>query len=403
MNRAGRITVLSAVLGLSSLALFGCGSSSSSSSATNDSAINIMATGVFQSAVISLPDAEPALKAAVAQWNAAGGVHGRKINLTICDDQFNPNLAEGCARQAVSNHDVAVISPYAYYSTNDIPILQAAGIPFVYGEFAETIDGTSSVSFPRDAGVPGLYAALGIQLAKEGCTKTGAVVASYSASTLGAQWLKNGLQAVSHSDSLSQVSVPNTEVDFSAPVATLLADKVNCLVSINTIQATTGVINALHASGKANVKLGGLSSEFTAQSLQALGSEANGLIIVGQQYRPTDTQVPAVQAAAKALHSYDPKVTFSTPFAYGGYQAVQVMEQLLGQMHGSITATTVLKALQSFCPKPGLFAGFCYSASAPVAQFPRAKNWGYLVWKAESGKAVLTSPTFETTGIAQLP
>src|SRR5258708_9102315 len=41
--------------------------------------------------------------------NHHGGINGRPLSVTFCDDHDNPSGAEQCARQAVSNRDVAVV------------------------------------------------------------------------------------------------------------------------------------------------------------------------------------------------------------------------------------------------------------------------------------------------------
>ena len=84
-----------------------CGSSPSSSASSGSSSsapIDVMAIGVFQSSALSLPDAVGALKAHVSAVNDAGGVNGRKINLIVCNDNFDPNTAADCARQTGTPH-----------------------------------------------------------------------------------------------------------------------------------------------------------------------------------------------------------------------------------------------------------------------------------------------------------
>src|SRR3981081_4816567 len=50
---------------------------------------------------LGLPDRLAAVKAAVRHVNAHGGIRGRPLQLENCDDQNDPNLAQGCARQLV--------------------------------------------------------------------------------------------------------------------------------------------------------------------------------------------------------------------------------------------------------------------------------------------------------------
>ena len=387
MNPKRTVAMSTALLGACSLILAGCGSSSSSGP-TSKSTVKVMAMGVFASTVISLPDALAALKAGVAQVNASGGANGHQIDLTICDDGFDPNKAAACARQAVSEGDVAVIAPYEYFSANALPVLEAAKIPIIYNHLSADIDGKSPISYPRDAGTPGVYATLGIELAKEGCTNVGAIVAAFPAAALGAKWLETGLKSVTSSATLKQQPIPATAADVSAPVAKLVSSGIDCFVSVSAAETAAQAAKAVRTSGHSEIKLGAVSSEYDAASLQTLGSIAEGLIITGQEYRPSDTDVPAVQAASKALDKYQPGAKFNTSFAMGAWDSVRVLAQVIAKINGDVTPASVATAAASTSPPTDLYAGFSYSAPAPVSAYPQAKNWKYLLWKVTGGKAV---------------
>src|SRR6266852_7357133 len=73
-------------------------------------------------------------KAAADYVNAHGGAGGHKIQVDTCHDQADPSLSTTCARQAVANHDVAVVAPLILTSGNVIPILAQAHIPY-FGAF----------------------------------------------------------------------------------------------------------------------------------------------------------------------------------------------------------------------------------------------------------------------------
>src|ERR1700728_1260690 len=103
------------------LAVSACASSSSSGgsasggggSSASGSALKIMAFGQFQASTFSYPEGRDAILAAVKYYNAHGGFSGHQVQVTVCNDQGNPNLARQCAQQAVSDHDVAVLGSYS--------------------------------------------------------------------------------------------------------------------------------------------------------------------------------------------------------------------------------------------------------------------------------------------------
>jgi len=350
-----------------------------------------MGVGTFQSPTLSLPDAAPSLTAHVDQINAAGGVNGRKVKLILCDDKDDPNTAADCARRAVSEKVVAVLETYTGHSPQIVPVLEAAKIPLLYNPSVASVDGTSDISFPRDTGVMSIYAGLGIELAKAGCKKGGAVVLSVAPTQLAAQWLERGFKA--QGASFAQASVGATQADFSAPVAKLLSQGVDCLVPVTAPDQGPKIVIAAQQSGK-KVRIGAVSSEFSSTALKTLGASAEGMIITGAEYLPADTAVPAVKDALDGMKQYQPNVAPVTAFSMDGWASVTALEQVLQNVDGQPTAESVLQAAGKTSPKTGLLADFSWQDEAPDTDFPRVKNWGYLVWTVKSGKAVLSSDGF---------
>lgn len=389
--------LLAAVGALAALAvsLTACASSGRSSgtttSASSSGAIKVMAISVLQSSALSFPDETAAMKANVDSINASGGINGKKIDLITCNDQFDPNLASDCARQAASDGVVAVVQPFEPYTQQVDPILQVAGIPMVYGEFASSADGTSPISFLRDAGVPGGYAAVGVELAKLGCKRIGAVVVQAVNNLLGATWIGNG--AKSQGAAFIQTPVSEDQADFSAPVAELISQGADCIVPDTLPQQGAKVVTAIAQSGH-HIRVGAISPEFPPAQLTALGSASDGLILAGQNYLPTDTSVAAVRAVIAGMKKYTPSVPLEDSFGIDGWASISALEQVLKSVSGPVTAASVMKAAGTVTYDTGLLANFSAAASAPVSTFPRAKNWSYLVWTVKNGKAVLNRPDF---------
>lgn len=385
-----RLLAAVGALGALALALTACGPASASGSAKSGE-INVMAISVVQSSSLSFPDESAAMQANVDTINAAGGIGGKKINLIVCNDQFDPNVAAKCARQAVSDDVAAVLEPFEPYTQEVDPILQAAGIPMVYSEFSTTTDGSSPVAFLRDAGVPGGYASLGIGLAKEGCKKIGAVVVQESNNLLGETWLANG--AKTRGVPVIQAPVTQDQADFSSPVARLVSQGADCIVPDTLPQQGAKVVSAAAQSGHP-VRIGAISAEFAAPQLAALGPAANGMLLTGQNYQPSDTSVPAVKAVVAGMAKYSPKVPLQDNFGIGGWASVTGLEQILKSIHGPVTKNSVTQAAAKTTYDTGLYAPFSASSLPPVSAFPRAKNWSYLMWTVQRGKPVLKSRQF---------
>lgn len=381
-----------------------CSSSGSSGNGSGGSSassapIRIMGEGVFNSPEVSLPDAEAAMKAAVATINAAGGVNGHQLSLDVCDDQNDPNLASGCARSAVSNHDVAVVSAYTAYTPEIVPILQAASIPYFNTTPSEQIDFTSPDEFPLTGGLYGETAALGQAMVADGCTKIGQVVAGTTVNEQGAEWLEKG--AKSKGASVVSVQVSNTATDFAAPVAQLESSGVQCIVTDTAPPAAPKIVTAVVQSGK-KLPIGAVSPEFGDQTLQTMGAEADGMVLVGHGYRPADT-VPAVAAIRNGMAKYTPGTPPTEAFSIDAWTAVTVAASVIGHVSGTVTGASVLSAANATTSvdSNGLLAAFAFNGPSPIASLPRAKNWGYTTWKVEGGRAQLVSPKFlNLTGVS---
>jgi len=79
---------------------------------------------------------------AVAEINAAGGVNGHPIQLTILDDQSDPTTAVNSLRKLLDMHPIAVIgSSGTPPSLAMIPVATAAGVPLIsLGSSSQIID-----------------------------------------------------------------------------------------------------------------------------------------------------------------------------------------------------------------------------------------------------------------------
>src|SRR4051812_23210222 len=104
------------------------------------------------------PDAQAGAEAAAAAINKKGGIKGRKIQIGFCNTRSNANQAVACARQAVSEKAVAVVTHISTLTNLEIPILQQAKIPSVGLQTnGNAIDWTNPYSYPLVSGSTGAY------------------------------------------------------------------------------------------------------------------------------------------------------------------------------------------------------------------------------------------------------
>ena len=134
-RKPGHCGTGAAVLALAVAAVSGCGApgSAASSSGSGSGPIKIAVVDAQSGQSSSLGQWEyDGVKLAVKQANAAGGIGGRKIMLTLFDDQGDPTVTTDIAHKVASGGYVAVFG--AAESADSIamaPILQRAKIPAI--------------------------------------------------------------------------------------------------------------------------------------------------------------------------------------------------------------------------------------------------------------------------------
>jgi ABC-type branched-subunit amino acid transport system substrate-binding protein len=94
-----------------------------------------------------------AFRASARDINAHGGIGGRRVVVEICDDRSDPNQAQTCARQLVSDGVIATAANVSEFSMVEGPILDEAGIPEVGSEALNPEDTNLPTAFPLDGGI----------------------------------------------------------------------------------------------------------------------------------------------------------------------------------------------------------------------------------------------------------
>ena len=129
MHRSAKFAALLTAL---ALPLCACGSDDSSSEAGADAGpIKIMSIASFESSVYSIPQLKTAIQASVDAVNKDGGIDGRKLKVSFCNDKFDPNEATACAQRAVSEGVAAVVGGMTPPTGALAPVLEAAKIPAI--------------------------------------------------------------------------------------------------------------------------------------------------------------------------------------------------------------------------------------------------------------------------------
>ena len=379
------------------IVLTSCSSDSGGQGAASGKApIPVMVMGTFHSPALDLSDAAAAVQAKAAQVNAGGGIGGRLIKVTECDDQGNPNRALTCARQAVSDHVVAVLSPTqaSGFGAQTLPILHGAGIAAIGEPAVVAADWTSPNSFPLDPGSPARNAATVLAFKNAGCTAVGTVQVNVPAGPAVIGYIKDALDQLGGKLVLN-LPVGQSMPSYDAQIAQLVAAGAKCIDAVIFPSEEPKLLSAIRQSAKGLI-FGGISANFNQTVLNSMGAAADGILMGGAPYLPTDTSVPAVQKMLAVMKQYTPKSPAVDSYASAAWGAATLLfGSVLPSIIGDITPQAVIAGLKATKEADaGTYAPYTFGDKPPDPDFPQIREKGVLTWRVEASRPVLTSPKY---------
>src|SRR5262249_12117306 len=108
--------------------------------------------------------------------NARGGIAGHPLEVTVCDEQFDPAVAATCARQAVEDGDVSIVGSFTFFAWPLAPVIPASDIPWL-GPCCPTPPKDVPVPNSSNIGTQPMYAVGAAKKAvDDGCKKINAVI-----------------------------------------------------------------------------------------------------------------------------------------------------------------------------------------------------------------------------------
>ncbi|HSJ91740.1 MAG TPA: ABC transporter substrate-binding protein, partial [Ilumatobacter sp.] len=160
--------------------------------------------------------------------NARGGVAGRPLEVTVCDEGFDPAVATTCARQAVEEGMVSIVGSFTFFAESIVPVIAESSITW-FGACCPITPSELSNPYSFNIGNQPMYAVGAVKKAVEdGCENINAVIID------GAQVfippMENAMAALGKSFG-DTIILPPTAQDYSAEVAQATTDA-DCVISI---------------------------------------------------------------------------------------------------------------------------------------------------------------------------
>ncbi|WP_194915579.1 ABC transporter substrate-binding protein [Catenulispora rubra] len=289
--------------------------------------------------------------------NDSGGIHGRTVAATVCDDGGSGIGNQDCVHQLIDHDQVFALNATAaldyagadYVSKKDVPDVGGQPITTVYDRYPHlyAIGGSSSPRDGRTVGWNGtLYQSTEIfRFFKQRLGSVRAAVVAYNQadSTRYASQLATGLHAEGY-HVVSQ-TVDLALPDFQAVAAAMKADGTQLLFDAMDTRGNAALCNAMDAAGVnvlakvTNVENWGESVRSDYRSSPAC---RNVLWATSSSRNYEDTQYPAVAQFRAAMARYFPdQASQLSAWDLEGWAAAQWLTDAIGSCGANVTRACV--------------------------------------------------------------
>jgi ABC-type branched-subunit amino acid transport system substrate-binding protein len=384
MRKVMFVGLLSVVLALMAATAFASPRSESAAP------VKVMVIAPVGTPVQDFPDILAGAVAASRSVNKAHGIHGRPIQILFCNDNTDPNKAQACARDAVSENVVAVVA-YTLFAAQAYPILTAAGIPIIGNIVTTDADTSTTNAFPLVPGSLLMNAALPVALKAHGKHRVAGVSLDVAASRAQLVVIERGVKAAGL-EYVGGITIPNNTADNAPYIQKLKALGADSAILSLNAQGTIQLIRAGAQLG-ADI-LWAHQSQVINQStvLQPLGSLSDGMLVATSISPPTfsDRGIKVfnseMDAAAKAGVGATNDRRWTTVDAWLAIHAIQLVGN---QIKGVVTKASLMARLGK---TRGLKVEnlITWSPGTPgPSEFPRLSNGRVIFTVAKGGKLQL--------------
>jgi ABC-type branched-subunit amino acid transport system substrate-binding protein len=268
--------------------------------------------------------------------NHHGGINGRPLQVTFCDDHDNPSGAEQCARQAVSNQDVAVVGWGSISGgSNILQVLGKASIPWIGEEQFSQAENTSPDSYPIIGSLATQWLGLGQLAGQRGCKLAGVMEWNNPVGIFGLQWFERGFNAVG--GKVGPVTLVGTSATDLAPAAAAVSGKgVGCIALLLSPTQGPLAVQALQQAGS-KARLLFYPDELPQSAIAQTGgahSLAEGALTDTFYLRPSS---PKWNQAKQAVKMYAPN-----PSLLNNFNSYTEIDQLTWEAY--LVFTSVIKS-----------------------------------------------------------
>lgn len=331
-----------------------------------------------------LPDARAAAEAATQYVNNnLGGVAGRPIELIVCKEKEDPVSARDCANQLVAAGVSAVVTPASGQGEAIVPVVTAAGIPYVTSVGPTASEMTTDKSFVLSGGIPATFAGAAKFAAKRGYRQVLMFVVDAGTVVTGVKILADpAFQGAGVG--LTIVGIPVATPDSTARVSAALGQNPDAVYIVGDSTLCTSVLGAMGALDATADKL--VTSTCADQDvIEAAGPAVEGAYIFSTN--DVTSNDPDTVTFRTVMAQYAPG-TDIYGFAFSGYQPVLGLVRAMQSVPGDFTPDSVLHSLRAAKDVPiPLGSGLTFTCDGTqVFILPSVCGRGVIVSTVKNGK-----------------
>jgi branched-chain amino acid transport system substrate-binding protein len=406
-----RIWISSGAVIFAAVLVTACSSSGSSSSTSDTAAganastssggtITIGFIGSLQSATYSFPETAAAAQTEVDAVNAAGGIHGKKVKLSVCNDQASTSQAVVCVRQMTSAGAVGVIGGISTVGETITGDLQAANLIYTGERPLSPGELNSPISFPMVGGGESSAAGLAVYAAQTaGCKRPYMIVSDSSPSELTAAAFAKGFKTTS-GISVGQTVTPSPNTSYAAAAADAVSYHADCVFFGLDVPEGPKAIPTLRAA-LPKAKFFNTAGAMPTPIIQALGKSADGIYLSDSVLPVNDTTNALLNQFKAEMAQYQPKAVVDG-FAVTSWLGTRLLLDTISTMTTPVTAQNVLHAFNQLGAYngQGVIGNFNFQTKSPIPGASREVNLTYLVFQVQNGTYQVTDPTFRSAAAA---
>jgi ABC-type branched-subunit amino acid transport system substrate-binding protein len=348
-RRWGRALAVIAVAGAAATTYSGINVSASTEPAPDDSAAAPSGEPIRVMTVTTLNAAGPTYENiantadAYAQYiNARGGIAGRPLEVTVCDEQFDPAVAATCARQAVDEGMVSIVGSFTFFAESIVPVIAESGITW-FGACCPITPSELTSPYSFNIGNQPMYAVGAVKKAVEdGCETINAVI--IDGAQIFVEPMENAMSALGKEFG-DVIILPPTAQDYSAEVAQATSGA-DCVISIIS---ETPFITWNTAWAQSGTEAQQYGPQGNLNEISAAGNEeaTDGNIIVGM-YPDISTEPWAEYRTALEEAGLDTEEQdYNSLGGMGTWAAYTAFTQIAETIDGEITAESFYEAANS--------------------------------------------------------